>query len=163
CFSIQSDVDSRMIETLFGIPDYRYKVWLVRYLTQIFAILGLLAILALFCKSTLADFPFFIMLFHLMFPILFLSGLGFMVASITRNGNGTAAVMVVIIMFFWIAAEPLNGSRYDLFHNPFAQVDMYQMIHWQETTFYNRIYLIVTSVIFVMFGLFRLQKREKFI
>ena len=29
-YSIQSDVDSRMIETLFGIPDYRYKVWLAR-------------------------------------------------------------------------------------------------------------------------------------
>ena len=31
-FGIQNDVDSRTIEVLFGIPDYRYKIWLVRLL-----------------------------------------------------------------------------------------------------------------------------------
>ena len=29
-FGIQNDDDSRMLEILFGIPNYRYKVWLVR-------------------------------------------------------------------------------------------------------------------------------------
>ena len=28
-FGIQSDADSRILEILFGIPDYRYKVWMV--------------------------------------------------------------------------------------------------------------------------------------
>ncbi len=31
-FGIQSDADQRTLEIIFGIPDYRYKVWLVRYL-----------------------------------------------------------------------------------------------------------------------------------
>jgi hypothetical protein len=31
-FGIQNDDDSRMLEILFGIPNYRYKVWLVRLL-----------------------------------------------------------------------------------------------------------------------------------
>ena len=31
-FGIQNDVDSRTIEVLFGIPDYRYKIWLSRLL-----------------------------------------------------------------------------------------------------------------------------------
>lgn len=29
-FGIQNDVENRTIELLFGIPNYRYKVWLVR-------------------------------------------------------------------------------------------------------------------------------------
>ena len=31
-FGIQNDEDSRILEILFGIPDYRYKVWGVRLL-----------------------------------------------------------------------------------------------------------------------------------
>ena len=52
-FGIQNDVDSRTIEVLFGIPDYRYKIWLVRLLiifivVYIFMVfLGILSTLAL--------------------------------------------------------------------------------------------------------------------
>ena len=49
-FSIQNDTDSRMIETLFGIPDYRYKIWLVRSLTQYIVIAGLLFVLTVLCR-----------------------------------------------------------------------------------------------------------------
>ncbi len=31
-FGIQNDEDSRILEILFGIPDYKYKVWGVRLL-----------------------------------------------------------------------------------------------------------------------------------
>ena len=37
-FGIQNDDDSRMLEILFGIPNYRYKVWLVR-LAMIFILI----------------------------------------------------------------------------------------------------------------------------
>ncbi len=162
-YLIQSDVDARMIETLFGIPDYRYKVWLARSFTQYLVIAALLLLLAFFCRAALAGFPLGSMLFHLMFPIIFLGSLGFMVATITKSGNGTAAVMVVLILFFWIAAEPLAGSRWDLFHNPFAQVEQYEVLLWVETTLYNRIYILIGSAVAMMFGLLRLQQREKFI
>jgi hypothetical protein len=162
-YSIQSDVDSRMIETLFGIPDYRYKVWLARNVTQYLVIAALLLVLAVFCRIAMANFPIGSMLFHLMFPIIFLGSLGFIVATITKSGNGTAAVMVVLILFFWIAAEPLEGSKWDLFHNPFAQVEQYEVLLWAETTLYNRIYILIGSAVAMMFGLLRLQQREKFI
>ena len=34
-YSVQSEVDAGMVETLFGIPDYRYKVWLARQAVQL--------------------------------------------------------------------------------------------------------------------------------
>ena len=161
-YSLQSDVDSRMLETLFGIPDYRYKVWLARNVVQYFAVLILLAGLAAFSRYALADFSIIGMLFHLMFPIIFLGSTGFLASTITRSGNGAAVVMVVVGLFFWIAAEPLEGSRWDLFHNPFAQLEDTEMITWAETTLYNRVYLVIGSTITTMYGLLRLQKREKF-
>jgi len=162
-YSLQGDIDSRMIETLFGIPDYRYKVWLVRNLTQYLVIVLILFLLALFSRFALADFDIIPMLFQLMFPIVFIGSIGFMLASLTRSGNGTAAVMVVIIMFFWIITDLLEGSRWDLFHNPFARVEQMQAVLWGEITLYNRIYIAVASALAVMFGLLRLQNRERFI
>ena len=49
-FGIQNDEDSRILEILFGIPDYRYKVWGVRLLmiyVVIFAILIVFSYIAI--------------------------------------------------------------------------------------------------------------------
>ena len=35
-FGVQNDQDARTIEILFGIPNYRYKVWLVRIILIFF-------------------------------------------------------------------------------------------------------------------------------
>jgi hypothetical protein len=162
-YSIQNDVDSRMIETLFGIPDYRYKIWLARSLTHYLAVAVLLLLLAVLCRLGLATFSLNSMLFHLMFPVVFLGSLGFMTAVLTRSGNSTAVVMVAVVLFFWFTAESLEGSPWNLFHNPFADVEQIETFLLSETTLYNRIYLFVGSVIATMFGLLRLQQREKFI
>ncbi len=161
-YSLQSDVDSRMLETLFGIPDYRYKIWLARNVVQYITVLMLLAALAVFSRYALADFSILAMLFHLMFPIVFLGSLAFMISTITKSGNGAAAVMVIIGLFFWIASGLLEGSRWNLFHNPLMQLEETEMITWAETTLYNRVYLVIGSVVTTMYGLLRLQKREKF-
>ncbi len=162
-YSIQGDVDSRMIETLFGIPDYRYKVWLVRNLTQYLVIAILLTLLGLFCQYAMADFDLGSMIFHLMFPIVFLSSIGFAASTLTRSGNGTAVIMVIFIMVFWILVEPLEGSRWNLLHNPFSQVDMFETFALEETTLYNRIYMSTGAILATLFALLRLQKREKYV
>jgi hypothetical protein len=162
-YAIQGDIDSRMIETLFGIPDYRYKVWLARSATQYLVIIFLLFLLALFCRVGLADFSVGSMLFHLMFPILFIGSFGFMISALTRSGNSTAVIMVAVILFFWFASSSLEESSWNLFHNPFKTVEELESLLWSRTSLYNRIYLFVASVLAVMFGLLRLQKREKFV
>lgn len=163
CYAIQGDADSYMLETIFGIPDYRYKVWLVRNVIQYLVIGAVLYGLALFCWAGLAEFDITAMVFHLMFPIFFLSSLGFMLSTITRSGNGTAAIMIIILLFFWILTQNITGSRWDLFHNPFTEVDPYEVVLWQDITLYNRIYLVIGGVIANMLALLRLQKRERFI
>src|SRR4030043_92605 len=51
-FGIQNDQDARTIEILFGIPNYRYKVWLVRIIL-IFAIASLIILVFTFLSSVL--------------------------------------------------------------------------------------------------------------
>jgi hypothetical protein len=47
-FGIQNDEDARMLEILFGIPNYRYKVWLVR-LILIYALIFIIIMLVCRC------------------------------------------------------------------------------------------------------------------
>jgi hypothetical protein len=162
-FAIQNDKDAGMIETLFGIPDYRYKVWLTRYFTLYLMVAALLLVLAIFCRLGLADFPLGKMVLQLMVPVIFLGSLAFFTASQTGSGLGTAVIMVVIILFFWLFRGSLEGSSWYLFHNPFTGVDQIRTTVLVKTTIANRLYFISGSLFLTMLALLRLQKREKFI
>ena len=162
-FSIQIDTDIRMIETLFGIPNYRYKVWLVR-LGLIFAIaFMLLLVLGILSRFILAAFPFWKMIYQLMLPLIFLSSMSFMLATLTRSGAGTGTIVVILIIGFWLGYSSLEGSSWNLFHNPFATPSENQARIWDQITFYNRIYLLVGSILAALYGLLNLQRRERFI
>jgi len=162
-YGIQSDVDARMLETLFGIPDYRFKVWVVRLAVQQGVIALLLAVLAWLCRVAMADFSVGAMVLQLMFPLTFLAALGFVLATLLRNGNAAAGVLVVLLFFAWVLSEPLSGSRWNLFHNPFAQVGEVEELVGAETTFNNRAYLVAGSGLCVLMGLLRLRQRERFV
>ena len=162
-FGIQNDVDTRMIEILFGIPNYRYKVWFIR-LILIFAVtFVIILVLANVFSLVLIRVSVLRMVLQLMFPILFMGSLAFMFSTIVRNGNGTAVVMVITGMVFWIARGQIGNSEWNLFLNPYAiPSDMNEAV-WAETTFNNRLYLFIGTVIAVLYGLLNLQKREKFV
>ena len=162
-FGIQNDVDTRMIEILFGIPNYRYKVWLVRIALIYVVVFSILLTLSLLSSVALVTVPIFQMVFQLMFPIFFLGCLAFMVSTLIRNGNGTAVVIIIIGMAFWILSEPLATSRWNLFLNPFSVPSDVNEAVWMETTFNNRMYLVIGTIITILFGLLNLQKREKFV
>ncbi len=162
-FGIQNDVDTRMIEILFGIPNYRYKVWLVRIALIYVVVFTILFILSLLSSVALVTVPIFQMVFQLMFPIFFLGCLAFMVSTLIRNGNGTAVVIIIVGMAFWILSEPLATSRWNLFLNPFSVPSDVNEAVWMETSLNNRIYLVIGTIITILFGLLNLQKREKFV
>ena len=162
-FAIQGDKDAEMIETLFGIPDHRYKVWLVRLATLFVLVAGILFLLALFCRIGLTEFPLAAMVYQLMFPVLFLASLAFFLACLTGSGNSTAVILVVVVLVFWALAGTLKGSSWFLFHNPFAAVSQIQALVWKRITLSNRLYLSIGSVFLLMLALLRLQNRERYI
>ncbi len=162
-FGIQNDSDSRMIETLFGIPDYRYKVWLVRLFLIYALVFVMLLVLAFLSALAIVEIPVFRMVFHLMFPIFFLGSLAFMFSTVVRSGNATAVIMVVIGLGFWIGVAFLERSRWNIFLNPFNTPQGMSEVVWAEIVLNNRLQLIVKTVLSILLALFNLQKRERFV
>ena len=162
-FGIQNDEDARMLEIIFGIPNYRYKVWLVRLALIYIIVFLLLLALGWLSSFALVRIQIVEMAFQLMFPIFFIGSLSFMFSTVIKNGNGTAVVMVVIGVAFLILADPLEDSAWNIFHNPFdLPRDMNQVI-WAEVSMKKRLYLLVGIILANLYGLFNLQAREKFI
>jgi hypothetical protein len=162
-FGIQNDADSRILEILFGIPDYRYKIWLIR-LFMIFLITW--AIMYVFCwigYFALTPYPVFNMSFQLMFPILFLGCLSFLVSTMVKNGNGTAVVMIIIGVALLFLSNLLDNTQYNVFHNPYSIPQRMNEMVWAQLSQKNRLFLSIGSLVFVLWGLTNLQRREKFL
>ena len=77
-FGIQNDEDSRILEILFGIPDYKYKVWGVRLLVIYVAIFFILVAFSYLATFLLYPVNPFEMSIQLMFPLVFFGNLAFM-------------------------------------------------------------------------------------
>ena len=161
-FGIQNDQDARTIEILFGIPNYRYKVWLVR-IVLIFVIATLIMLAFTFLSNILIiRFNFPEVTVQVMMPVIFLGMMAFMLSTVIRNGNGTAVVMMIFGLFFMILQEPLRKSQWNVFLNPFNPSYDVNETTWALITLKNRIILLTGSVIFLLAALLNLQKREKF-
>ena len=162
-FGIQNDDDSRMLEILFGIPNYRYKVWLVR-LIMIYILIFLILILFTGISSVLLySVNITEMAYQLMYPIVFLGSMAFMFSTVIKNGNGTAVVMVLIGVALIILSEAVERTQWNVFLNPFEIPNNMNQVIWQSIIFKNRIFLGVSMLVFILYGLYNLQKREKFV
>ena len=119
-FGIQNDEDSRILEILFGIPDYKYKVWGVRLLMIYVAIFVILVVFSWLATLLLYPVNPIEMSAQLMFPVLFFGNLAFMFSTITRSGNGTAVLMIVIgIALLIFSNTPLiERSFWNILLNP---------------------------------------------
>jgi hypothetical protein len=162
-FGIQSDADQRTLEIIFGIPDYRYKVWLVRYLMILVLVFLLLFPFAGLAFYALLSFPILKMILQLMVLVLFVSALGFCISTIVRNGNATAVIMVILGLFLLILADELDESKWNIFLNPFRTPGDLNEIVWREIIRQNRIIMGIGSVVLILLGLLNLQRREKFL
>lgn len=162
-FGIQNDDDSRMLEILFGIPNYRYKVWLVR-LAMIYSLVFIIvALFAQLASFLLYPVNIFEMAYQLMYPIVFLGAMGFMFSTLIKNGNGTAVAMVLMGVALLILQEPLERTQWNPFLNPFDIPNNLNEMIWEGTVRKNRIFMGISMIVFVLYGLFNLQKREKFV
>jgi hypothetical protein len=161
-FGIQNDADQRTLEIIFGIPDYRYKVWLVRFFMVLVMVFILLFPFAGLAYYALISFPILKMVSQLMVLVIFTSTLAFVFSTIVKNGNATAVIIVIIALAFLILSEPLEESKWNVLLNPFSQKIDSSML-WQETVRQNRIIMLAASVVFLLLGLLNLQNREKFL
>ncbi|WP_313382179.1 hypothetical protein [Proteiniphilum saccharofermentans] len=165
-FGIQNDEDNRILEIIFGIPNYRYKVWGVRMLMIYVANYFILVVFAYVARILLYPVNVFEMAAQLIFPMLFFGNLAFMFSTITRSGNGTAVIMIVLGLLFFIfmnANSQIANSYWNVFLNPFSIPDNIHPMIWQNTILKSRLFLIIGGIVWLMVGFLNLQKREKFV
>ncbi|MDZ7740098.1 MAG: hypothetical protein U5K32_13755 [Bacteroidales bacterium] len=162
-FGIQNDQDARTIEILFGIPNYRYKVWLVRIILIYIITFAILLVFTSLSSFLIIRMPVLAITYHVLYPVFFLGVMSFMISTVVKNGNGTAVLMIIFGLFFLILQEPMETSKWNVFLNPFAVPENISETAWSNIVRDNRIILFVSIILFLLAGLFNLQKREKFI
>lgn len=162
-FGLQNDKDARMLEVLFGIPNYRFRVWAFRVVLTFVLVFVFMYIFSWLSVLALVQIPIMEMTYQIMYPLLFMGSLGFLFSTWIKSGNGAAVVLVVIGLFFWILSEPLYESKWNVFLNPFDMPRNSSLTIWLSIIKKNRIMMAVGSLIALLGSLINLQKREKFI
>jgi ABC-type transport system involved in multi-copper enzyme maturation permease subunit len=174
-FGIQNDEDNRTLELIFGIPNYRYKIWGVRMLMMYVANYFILVLFSYVAYIMMYPINIFEMSAQLLFPMLFFGNLAFMFSTITRSGNGTAVLMILIGFVFFTFVNSggggsggsptasMSNSFWNVFINPFSMPTNIHPMIWQNIIIKSRIFLALGGIVFLMIGLLNLQKREKFI
>jgi len=162
-FGIQNDADQRTLEIIFGIPDYRYKVWLVRMIMVLVIVFFLLIGFAALTYYAMISIPLLRMVLHLMVLVMFTMSLGFCVSTIVKNGNAAAVIMVIFGLVFLILTDELYESKWNIFLNPFLEGRKINEVVFHEAVRQNRIIMIISSLVLMLLGLLNLQNREKFL
>jgi len=163
-FGIQNDLDSRMLEILFGIPNYRYKVWLFRLGMVFILTAAIVAVLGVLASLVLVRFSLSRMMFQVMFPVVFLGCLGFLVSTLVRSGSGTAVVISIISFIFWIGRpDSISNWKWNIFINPFNLPRDANPAAWADIVLTNRVIMAATAAAALLYALLNLQRREKFL
>lgn len=163
CFGIQNDQDAKIIEIIFGIPNYRYKIWLFRLLIAYVICFILTLLLAAVTNWVVVEVPPIDLTAQTMVPSLFIGLLCFMLSTIVRNGNGTAVLIIVIGLILFVLNNILEVSKWNVFLNPFdVPLDKNPEIFY-NILFNNRLIILSASLIFLLVGLYKTQNRERFI
>ncbi|MGL4805980.1 MAG: hypothetical protein ACRCX1_10850 [Bacteroidales bacterium] len=164
-FSIQNDEDAKMMEIIFGIPNYRFKVWLVRLIFVYILVCLLLLMFTLIGSILLYKVNIFQMSFSVFLPILFLGNLAFMFSTIVRSGSGTAVIMILIGLMFFVLSnmDIINNNMWDIFLNPYKEPNGMNPVIWNSVIMKNRLMLSIGSIIFVLIAMLNLQRRERFV
>jgi len=162
-YGIQNDEDARMLEILFGIPDYRYKIWLVRLVMAFVMVFWFLFTMANLSNVLLINVPIWEMTLRLMIPVSLFGMLGFFFSTVVKNGNGTAVIVVIIGLLVWFISAFLESSPWNVFLNPFKFPSDMSEIVWESVVSKHMRTWLVVALVAGLWGLLNLQKREKFI
>lgn len=164
-FAIQGDKDARTLEIIFGIPNYRYRVWLMRIamITLLVAVIQLF--FAFLADIALYPVPLFGITINSIFPILFIGTFALYLSSVMKSGAGSAVVTIilVVIMLLMTQNDTIYESFWNIFFNPYGASSNMNEIVWAALTVKSRIFLSVGIILFLLGTLTNLQKRESFL
>lgn len=165
CFGIQNDADHRILELLFGIPNYMYKVWLFRLFMIYVEVYLILVVYAFLARILLYPVSPFLMAAQLMIPVMLFGNMAFLYSTLIRNGNAAAvlSVLTVIVALVLSNVELVENKMWDVTINPYEEPENINAAIWGLILLKNRLLMVIAGIIFLMSGLLGLQNRGKFL
>ena len=163
-YGIQNDHDNRILEILFGIPNYRYKVWLLRLFMSYVASFILLIVFSVIAYFLLLPFNIMEMAGQSFFVLFFVGNMAFWISTMTHSGSGTSILIIVMFILCSILSEVqgIKDSQWDLFINPYEVNQRINPMVWHNRLITNRIIITLVSLVTITLGKLNLQRREKF-
>lgn len=163
CFGLQNDQDAKIVEIIFGIPNYSYKVWLLRLVIAYLICFIVTFLLAVLTNWLIVSVPPLKLALQTMVPALFIGTLSFFLSTAIKNGNGTSVVIIIIALVLFFMKGALETSQWNIYLNPYdVPLDKNPEI-FLNTVFHNRLNMLIASALFIIFGLNNTRDREKFI
>ena len=163
CFGLQNDQDAKIVEIIFGIPNYSYKVWLLRLVIAYLICFIVTFLLAVLTNWLIVSVPPLKLALQTMVPALFIGTLSFFLSTAIKNGNGTSVVIIIIALVLFFMKGALETSQWNIYLNPYdVPLDKNPEI-FLNTVFHNRLDMLIASALFIIFGLNNTRDREKFI
>ena len=163
CFGLQNDQDAKIVEIIFGIPNYSYKVWLLRLVIAYLICFIVTFLLAVLTNWLIVSVPPLKLALQTMVPALFIGTLSFFLSTAIKNGNGTSVVIIIIALVLNFMSGMLEASQWNIYLNPYdVPIDKNPEI-FLNTVFHNRMNMLIASALFIIFGLNNTRNREKFI
>ena len=163
CFGLQNDQDAKIVEIIFGIPNYSYKVWLLRLVIAYLICFIVTFLLAVLTNWLIVSVPPLKLALQTMVPALFIGTLSFFLSTAIKNGNGTSVVIIIIALVLFFMKGALETSQWNIYLNPYdVPLDKNPEI-FLNTVFHNRLNMLIASALFIIFGLNNTSDREKFI
>ncbi len=160
-YGISNDHEAKILEILFSIPNYMYKVWLLRLFFVMIETFLILLLLSALADVLFAPIYIFEMTAHLIAPVTFFGTLAFLLSTIVKGGNGTAVLFIVLIVVLMILGQMFDTTMWNVFIDPYLERDSIHPAVWETTLVNSRLFLYVSSFAFVLISLMNLQQREK--
>ena len=147
CFGIQNDADHRILELLFGIPNYMYKVWLFRLVMIYVEVYLILVAYAFLARILLYPVQPFSMAAQLMIPVMLFGNLAFLYSTLIRNGNAAAVLSILtVILALILASLPLVKNKvWDVTINPYEEPENINAAIWSLILLKNRLLMVGTA------------------
>ncbi|MFR9503717.1 MAG: hypothetical protein SNH73_04630 [Rikenellaceae bacterium] len=159
-YGIQKDEESKILEIFFCIPNYMYKVWLLRLLFVFLACFVNVLFFSYLAHLLLCPVDIFSMTYHVMFVVIFFGSLAFFLSTFIKSGNGVAIILLGLLALISFLGSLFEHTMWDIMLNPFEEpTDIHPDI-WQSTINNSRLLLSCSSIGLLLISLNNLRRRE---
>ena len=158
---VAGERDRNTLEVLFSTSMSHYKIWVTRML----AVYAVLAV-TLVAMSTIsffffAEFPYLWGGLNAFLPAFLIASLTFFFSVTCRSGNAAGMLSLGVLLLVLITSEPLGGTEFFLFLNPFDPPIGVEETMWDDKVLINRSGVFGIGCLMLFLGLRRMERRER--